>query len=150
MKRQFLGFDHVDTRVKSLNAVEAFYDRLMSELGLPRKRLSHVDRLGEWHSPSDDRPYNTAEYFEEASAPEVARFIGFVEDTKMVPTLTRIAFRVQAPLDAGHWQSFLSSIGAANIEPSASDDYPAIFFEDPGGTKLEICARKPSVAEPPQ
>ena len=134
--------------MKSLKAVEAFYDQLMPELGLPRKRLSHVDQLGEWHSPSDERPYNTVEYFEEANAREVANFIGFVEDTKMVPTLTRIAFRVQAPLDARHWQSFLGSIGAANIEPSASDDYPAIFFEDPSGTKLEICARKPGVAEP--
>ncbi len=148
MTQSFLGFDHVDTRVKSLKAVEAFYDQLMPKLGLPRKLHSHVDQLGDWYPPSDDRPYNTVEYFEEVTAGNVSRFIGFVEDTNMVPTLTRIAFRVQAPLDADYWQSFLDSIGAANIEPSASDDYPAIFFEDPSGTKLEICARRPGVAEP--
>lgn len=148
MTRPFFGFDHVDTRVKSLKAVEAFYDRLMPELGLPRKLHSHVDELGEWRPPSDDRPYNTVEYFEEASGGDVCRFIGFIEDANMLPTLTRIAFRTQAPLDVDYWRSFLDSIGAVNIEPSASDDYPAIFFEDPSGTRLEICARKRGVEEP--
>ena len=62
----FLGFDHIDTRVRSLAAVEGFYDRLMPKLGLTRKRLAHVDARGDWHDVSEERPYNTVEYAEES------------------------------------------------------------------------------------
>ena len=142
MASDFLGFDHVDTRVRSLRAVEAFYDRLMPELGLPEKRFAHVDGRGDWHDPSDTKPYNTVEYHQPAAPGKVGFFIGFIEDARMVPTLTRIAFRVSSPaLD--RWHSFLMSIGAANIEWSASAEYPAIFFDDPAGTKLEVVARLP-------
>jgi catechol 2,3-dioxygenase-like lactoylglutathione lyase family enzyme len=147
MAASFLGFDHVDTRVRSIKAVESFYDRLMPALGLQRKRYCHVDAAGEWHDPSDDKPYNTVEYYEDVAQGFVSRFIGFVEDKNMRPTFTRIAFRVSDPLDIPRWCAFLAEIGAMNIEPSASDDYPAVFFEDPAGTKLEICARKPKAAE---
>ena len=141
MPADFLGFDHVDTRVRSVRAVEEFYDRLMAELGLPEKRLAHVDERGEWHDPSDAKPYNTVEYYERAKPGKVSCFIGFIEDAQMVPTSTRIAFRVSSSaLD--HWHSLLASIGAANIEWSASAEYPALFFEDPAGTKLELVARR--------
>ena len=142
MASDFLGFDHVDTRVRSLRAVEAFYDRLMPELGLPEKRFAHVDDHGDWHDPSDAQPYNTVEYYQASAPGKVSFFIGLIEDAKMIPTLTRIAFRVSSStLD--HWHSLLTSIGAANIEWSASAEYPAIFFEDPAGTKLELVARRP-------
>ena len=61
----------------------------------------------------------------------------------MRPTLTRIAIRVLTAGELDRWFDALSSIGARNVERSASADYPAIFFEDPGGTKLELCARHP-------
>ena len=142
MAADFLGFDHIDTRVRSVRAVEAFYDRLMPELGLPEKRLAHVDESGEWHEPSDARPYNTVEYYESVRPGKVGCFIGFIEDKQLIPTSTRIAFRVpSSALD--HWHSLLGSMGAANIEWSASAEYPAIFFEDPAGTKLELVARRP-------
>ena len=36
-------------------------------------------------------------------------------------------------------------LGAVNVELSADmDAYPAVFFEDPAGTLLEIVARKPT------
>src|SRR3981081_49614 len=130
MAAKFLGFDHVDTRVRSLRAVEAFYDRLMPELGMPEKRLAHVDERGEWDDPSDAKPYNTAEYYEAAAPGNVSCFIGFIEDAQMIPTSTRIAFRVPAS-ELDRWHSLLGSIGAANIEWSASAEYPALFFEDP-------------------
>jgi len=142
MASDFLGFDHVDTRVRSVRAVEPFYDRLMPELGLPQKRFAYVDERGDWHDPSDAKPYNTVEYHQPPAPGEVGFFIGFVEDAKMIPTFTRIAFRVSSStLD--RWHSFLTSIGAANIEWSASAEYPAIFFEDPACTKLELVARLP-------
>lgn len=140
----FLGFDHIDTRVKSLAAVEPFYDRLMARLGLPRKKHSFVDEAGDWHSLDAGRQYNVAEYFEEPQPDRAVFFIGFIEDPAMRPVLTRIAFRVPAPLDVEKWLRFLREMGAMNIEPSATmEEYPAIFFEDPAGTKLEVVARKP-------
>jgi RimJ/RimL family protein N-acetyltransferase len=144
MPRGFLGFDHIDARVRSVKAVEAFYDRLMPELGLPKKRHAHVDERGEWHEASDERPYNTIEYYEAPQPGETLFFIGFSEDTSMQPTLTRIAFRIATAGDLPRWRSVLAEIGAVHIEDSASQEYPAIFFEDAAGTKLEICARPPS------
>ena len=36
----------------------------------------------------------------------------------------------------------LEDIGASRVEPSEDlESYPAIFFEDPAGTKLELAAR---------
>jgi catechol 2,3-dioxygenase-like lactoylglutathione lyase family enzyme len=137
---RFQGFDHIDARVPSLAQVEPFYDRFFSALGLGRKRFAVVDAHGEWADvPPGGRP-NVTEYYEETSG-EPARFMGIIEDAAMSPTKTRIAFRIEATeLEA--WYSRLHEIGARYIE--WSDDmisYPAIFFEDPVGTKLELCAR---------
>ncbi|MDQ6767355.1 MAG: hypothetical protein M3Z41_06055 [Candidatus Eremiobacteraeota bacterium] len=141
----FLGFDHIDTRVRSVKAVEAFYDRLMPELGFPDKRYAHVDKRGDWHDSSDQKPYNAIEYHEPKERGKAGFFMGFIEDATMVPTLTRIAIRVASPAELQRWHSLLSSIGALNIEWSASmEAYPALFFEDPAGTKLELVARRPS------
>jgi len=140
---KFLGFDHIDTRVRSLAAVEPFYDRLMHELGLPTKRHSFVDAAGDWHELKPGQIHNVAEYFEASPVGRPAFFIGFIEDPAMTPTLTRIAFRAELA-ELPRWEEFLREIGAAAIERSESmEEYPAIFFEDPAGTKLEIVARKP-------
>ena len=139
----FLGFDHIDTRVRSLAAVEAFYDRLMPESGLPKKKRSFVDAQGDWHELKAGQSHNVAEYFEDAPTGRAAFFIGFIEDAAMVLVKTRIAFRVDTPFDAAHWHRVLRELGAQNIQLSESmDDYPAIFFEDPAGTKLEVVARE--------
>src|SRR5437879_12934643 len=61
---QFLGFDHVDTRVRSLTAVEAFYDRLMPEVGLPEKDCHIVDAAGNWRRAKPGEHYNKIEYHE--------------------------------------------------------------------------------------
>jgi catechol 2,3-dioxygenase-like lactoylglutathione lyase family enzyme len=143
MATRFLGFDHVDTRVPSLAAVEPFYDKLMPALGLARKRYANEISDGEWDYLEAGAPHNVVEYYEEASKGRAAFFIGFIEDASMKTTKTRIAFRVGSPDHMGNWSELLSTIGARNIEPSASADYPAIFFEDPAGTKLEVVARLP-------
>ncbi|HZV78636.1 MAG TPA: VOC family protein [Candidatus Binatus sp.] len=140
----FLGFDHIDTRVRSLTHAEPFYDRLMPELGLKVKRHSFVDEAGEWHDLKPGQKHNVVEYFEEPVPDRATFFIGFIEDPAMKPTRTRIAFRADSPAQLKRWEEFLREIGARNIEPSASmTDYPAIFFEDPAGTMLEIVARVP-------
>lgn len=137
----FAGFDHVDCRVPSLAAVESFYDALMPELGLPRKRFSYVDEAGDWHESSAGHRYNTVEYFEEAQADRATFFMGIIERSDHVPGATRIAFRVERSrlLEV---ESFLRDIGAHKVERSEDfESYPAVFFEDPAGTKLEVVAR---------
>ena len=137
----FRGFDHIDCRVRSLAAVESFYDNLMPLLGLSRKRYCFIDAQGDWHEPASGEPYNGVEYYEESSSSgDIAHFIGFIEDPAHVPGKTRIAFRVDHATIAER-ESDLASLGAHNIE--RSDDfevYPALFFEDAAGTKLELTA----------
>jgi len=88
-----------------------------------------------------DRGYNAAEYYTPPTSGVVSFFIGFIERPDHVPTLTRIALRVKNLSD---WYETLGEIGARNVEPSTDmDAYPAIFFEDPAGTKLELVARRP-------
>lgn len=142
----FEGFDHIDCRVRSLAAVESFYDALMPELGLPHKRYSYVDDAGEWHEISGAHAHNTVEYFERTQAGEAPFFFGLIERADHQPGLTRIAFRVgfDRMLEL---ESLLVPIGARNVERSEDlDEYPAVFFEDPQGTKLELVARRPAAA----
>lgn len=143
----FGGYDHIDCRVQSLAAVEAFYDELMPELGLPRKRFSYVDEQGAWHDASPEHTYNAIEFFEEPQADRATFFIGFIERRDHVPGLTRIAFRAGAGRMM-ELEALLKRIGAKRVERSADlDEYPAIFFEDTCGTKLEIVARAPRALE---
>ncbi|MBV8118089.1 MAG: hypothetical protein JOZ01_08925 [Candidatus Eremiobacteraeota bacterium] len=137
----FAGYDHVDCRVQSLAAVEAFYDALMPELGLPRKRYSYVDDAGEWHQASADHRYNTVEFYEEAQPDRATFFVGFIESPNHAPGATRIAFRVERARLL-ELEGLLERIGARNVERSEDfEEYPAVFFEDPAGTKLEFVAR---------
>ena len=141
--QRFLGFDHIDVRVRSLAAVEPFYDAIMPLLGLLKKTVSYVDEAGDWHD-ADATRYNTVEYFEEVDPGERCRFIGFIEVPAMTPVLTRIAFRVGSAAEVEAWAADLPAHGALNVERSEDmAGYPAVFFEDPAGTKLEICALIP-------
>lgn len=145
MATDFLGFDHIDARVISLHDAEPFYDRLLPELGLTRKNYGYIDARGEWGDIPDGVAHNVVEYCEPKKAGAAARFIGIIEDRHMTPVLTRIAFRIASEGELGAWHERLVAIGAVNVEPSASPDYPALFFEDPCGTRLELCARRPAV-----
>jgi uncharacterized glyoxalase superfamily protein PhnB len=141
----FFGVDHVDTRVTKLADAEPFYDRLMPKLGLTSKRYAHVDAAGNWRTAADGEPYNAVEYYERGDAGNVPRFVGFIEEAGMMPTKTRMAFRIPEREQLQQFASFLVSIGAKDVEFSADmDHYPAIFFEDPAGTRLELCARPPT------
>ena len=145
MPERFLGFDHVDTRVRSLAAVEPFYDAIMPELGLGRKTYSFVDERGEWHKREGGDDYNTIEYHEDGVEPgELGAFIGFIESPDMTPVATRIAFTVRNRSALIAWEKTLKQRGARAVEFSEDmEDYPALFFEDPAGTRLELCARLP-------
>jgi len=140
---RFLGVDHIDARVPSLIAVEPFYDALMPLFGLTKKVQAHVDAAGDWHEPGPGKPANASEFYETPEPGQAACFIGIIEDPTMTVTRTRIAFKVAAA-ELESWEQRLRDVGARNIERSADvEAYPAIFFEDPIGTRLEVCARKP-------
>ena len=142
----FEGFDHIDCRVRSLAAVEAFYDALMPELGLPQKSFAYVDAQGEWHEISGEHGYNTVEYTERPTPGQAPCFFGLIERADHQPGYTRIAFRVGFDR-MFELERLLERIGARNVERSEDlDSYPAVFFEDPQGTKLELVARRPAAA----
>ena len=138
---EFAGIDHVDCRVRSLPAVEAFYDKLMAELGLVRKRRMHVAGGDEWRKADDAHPYNAVEYYEADRTDRATFFVGFIEDGDHQPTRTRLAFRVTRER-MFELEDVLASWGACGVVRSEEmDTYPAIFFDDPAGTKLELVAR---------
>lgn len=135
----FLGFDHVDCRVRSLAAVEAFYDDLLPVLGLTEKRYAYVDPDGVWHDEFES--YNAVEYYEPEHPTKPRRFFGIIENPLHRNNDTRIAFRVmREQLELLY--TLLERLGARSMEWSEQmDTYPAIFFEDPTGTKLELIGR---------
>ncbi len=139
----FGGFDHIDTRVRSLAAVESFYDALMPALGLGEKRYAFVDAAGDWHDGTA-QGHNAVEYYEAARDAAVRHFIGFIEDPQHVAGKTRIAFRVPRDrFDA--LEKLVAAHGAHDVERSEDmAQYPAIFFADPAGTPLEFVARRPA------
>ena len=139
MHNTFLGFDHVDMRVRSLALVESFYDALMPLLGLPRKRYVLIQN-GSWLDVERGAAHNAVEYMETSESGERSRFFGVIEDDRTPQTMTRVAFRRAAPAGYAAWADILTTAGARNVEMSADMSfYPAVFFEDPAGTKLEIC-----------
>jgi catechol 2,3-dioxygenase-like lactoylglutathione lyase family enzyme len=137
---EFYGFDHIDCRVRSLAAVEAFYDDLMPAIGLSEKRYAYVDPEGEWHTEFD--AYNAVEYFEAVHPTKPRRFFGLIENPLHRNNETRIAFRVEHTR-LKELIALLGRIGATSIELSEEmETYPAVFFEDPMGAKLELIGRE--------
>ena len=140
---KLLGLDHADIRVRSIAVVETFYDTLLPTLGLPRKSEAHVGANGEWYGVEASRPRNVIEYHTPIESGSPGWFVGFIEDPTSAPTATRIAFTLADEADLPAIEQLLRAAGARVVEWSSEANYPAIFFEDPGGTRLEICARRP-------
>jgi hypothetical protein len=47
------------------------------------------------------------------------------------------------PRNVAECRTLVRNAGGRVIEWSIEPTYPALFFEDPAGTRLEICARRP-------
>ncbi len=140
---KLLGLDHADIRVSSILLVEPFYDALLPALGLSRKTESHVAEDGEWFD-GDERPRNVIEYATPIVAGERGWFVGFVEHFEMLPSRTRIAFALPHERDLAAAETLVRAAGGRVVEYSIDEGYPALFFEDPAGTRLEFCARRPA------
>jgi catechol 2,3-dioxygenase-like lactoylglutathione lyase family enzyme len=138
----YLGIDHVDLRVPALGAVEAFYDALFRRLGLTRKKYSLVETGGASWRDATEENYNAVEWYEENVQGRAPLFFGVIEEVGAQPARGRIAFAVtRDTLD--EWERVLPAIGAREVERNPEEWYPAVFFTDPLGTRLEVCARLP-------
>lgn len=133
------GFDHIDMRVPSLAAVEHFYDALAERLGLPTKRFAVVQFGGASWAKGTPENYNAVEYCSEEVPGQPRWFFGVIEEQSAQAARSRVAFAVaEDELDA--WEEFVRRIGARDVE-RGDPEYPAVFFNDPVGTRLEVCAR---------
>lgn len=140
MQMEFLGIDHLDLRVPSLAAVEPFYRRLLPRLGLTKLSFANVTQGGEAWDEGTAEAHNTIEFHEEGVTGRPARFLGIIEEHDAQPARGRIAFAV-AGESLDEWERVLPELGALDVERNDNDAYPAIFFADPVGTRLELCAR---------
>ena len=138
----FLGIDHIDLRVPALGAVESFYDRFFARLGLTRKKYSVVTFAGESWNDGTPENYNAVEWYEEHVHGKPVPFFGVIEEEGSVPAHGRIAFAVEKE-SLDEWVRVLPELGAREIERCEDDAYPAVFFTDPLGTRLEVVARPP-------
>ncbi|MGH8163889.1 MAG: VOC family protein [Rhodanobacteraceae bacterium] len=140
---KIVRLDHADIRVPSIAAVEVFYDTLLPSVGLSQKSESHVGADGEWYDVDAEHPRNVVEYRTPLESGSAGWFVGFIEDPKMTPTATRIAFALDEEANLPAAETLVRGAGGRVVERSLDEGYPALFFEDPAGTRLEICARRP-------
>ena len=135
------GLDHIDMRVPALVVVEAFYDAFAQRLGLTTKRYAKVGFGGSsWEDGSPD-DYNAVEYYADPVPGRARVFFGVIEEVDAQPSKSRLAFAV-AENELDEWERALPGFGAREIERGDAS-YPAVFFTDPLGTRLEVCARRP-------
>ncbi|HEY1428911.1 MAG TPA: VOC family protein [Candidatus Tumulicola sp.] len=140
---RLVKLDHADVRVASIAVIEPFYDAVLMPLGLSRKQRAHVAEDGEWHDVDVAHPPNAVEYHTPVTPGEAGWFIGFIEDSSNVAGATRLAFSLDSEDDLAAVEPLVRAAGGRIVEWSADSGYPALFFEDPLGTRLEICARRP-------
>jgi catechol 2,3-dioxygenase-like lactoylglutathione lyase family enzyme len=119
-------FDHIDLRVRSLEGVRAFYERLMSALGFAK-----VVSSPPWLE------------FMAGEGPDPIEFFGMMESASHVPNENRIAFWAESDEEVDRLADIVREAGGQNIEgpDHEADYYYAVFFEDPSGNRLEICHR---------
>ena len=137
-------FDHIDLRVKNLDAGAKFYAQFLPQLGF-------VHEKHEPAPPESGLPDNHTFYSSGGGKP--AEFFGLTEDKNHRPNESRIAFWAETREKVDEIAKLVRQAGGKNLEgPEVvveySPGYYAFFFEDPDGNKLEICCREsPIIAE---
>jgi len=126
-----LGIDHVYLAVRDLARSEAFYDRVMPQLGFVKLR---EPLHGEPHVHYVGRPFG---FTLRPARP------GTPPHDPYAPGLHHFCFRLR---DEAAVDAFARALGAAGIEaspprryPEYAPDYYATFFRDPDGVRLEVC-----------
>jgi len=124
-------FSHIDLRVRSFAKVTEFYRALLPELGFS---TWWGQEGGEWRGASAEGRFPSKPFF------------GFTEDPAHRPNSTCIAFWVDHREDVDRIAKVVRAAGGLNVEGPGfseeySDDYYAVFFQDPDGNRLEIVHR---------
>jgi hypothetical protein len=120
-----------------LPQVERFYDALLPALGLSRKTESHVDTNGERRTVDARHPRNAIEYStpsrleRRAGSSALARRPAWSRPGRVSPSppTAKAALRDS--------RRSCATCGRV-VEWSDDDDYPALFFEDPVGTRSDV------------
>jgi catechol 2,3-dioxygenase-like lactoylglutathione lyase family enzyme len=142
MKTRLL--DHIDLRVRDMEAATKFYAKFLPQLGFMREKHEPAPR------ESQGEDFHT---FYSAGGDRPSEFFGFTEDKNHRPNGTRIAFWAETREKVDEVAKLVREAGGRNLEgPEICVDYSpgyyGFFFEDPDGNKLEICCREnPIVAE---
>jgi catechol 2,3-dioxygenase-like lactoylglutathione lyase family enzyme len=131
-------FDHIDLRVKNMEAAIKFYGQFLPQLGFIRERHEPSP------SPEVGGDFHT---FYSAGVDKPSEFFAFDEDKNHQPNGTRIAFWAETRDEVDRIAELVRQAGGQNLEgPEVCVEYTpgyyAFFFEDPDGNKLEICCRE--------
>ena len=124
-------FSHIDLRVRSFAKVTDFYRALLPALGFT---IWWGEEGGEWRGASTEDSFPSKAFF------------GFTENAEHEPNATCIAFWVDSREAVDRIAELVRTSGGHNLEgpdltPEYSEDYYAVFFEDPDGNRLEVVHR---------
>ena len=137
-------FDHIDLRVKNMEAGIRFYAKFLPTLGFVHEKHE---------PPPADTPGPTYHTFYAASGTP-SEFFGLTEDKNHRPNESRIAFWADSHEKVDQMAKLVRDAGGKNLEGPEicleyTPGYYAFFFEDPDGNKLEVCCRaaNPAIAD---
>lgn len=140
-----LGLHHVAYRCRDAEETRAFYEDL---LGLP---LLHVIRSDTVPSTGERCPYAHI-FFELGDGSCVAFFdLGDGQSAEPSPNtpawVQHIAWRARRPSDLPSMKDRLERAGVEVLGPVDHGIFVSIYFFDPNGVRLELCAQKAPPAE---
>jgi len=122
--------DHIDLRVKDMEAARKFYGKFLPQLGFVHE--SPGEDFYAFYAGGSGRP---------------SEFFALTEDKNHRSNGTRIAFWADTREEVDRLTELVREAGGKTLEgPEICADYSpgyyAFFFEDPDGNKLEICCRE--------
>ena len=125
-------FNHIDVRVNDMGVALPFYTSFLRALSFSGPR-----RLAE----QDGR---TWELFQLSSGRLPSQYVGLMEERLHRPNLNRVAFHLPSRHRVLEITKVLTKAGAENVEgpvacPEYSEQYFAVFFNDPSGNPYEVC-----------
>ena len=125
-------FNHIDVRVNDMGVALPFYTSFLRALSFSGPR-----RLAE----QDGR---TWELFQLSSGRLPSQYVGLMEERLHKPNLNRVAFHLPSRRRVLEITKVLAKAGAENVQgpmacPEYSEQYFAVFFDDPSGNRYEVC-----------
>jgi hypothetical protein len=104
--------DHIDLRVKNLEAADAFYRKILPALGFPKRNIE-----------------KTGVSFDSAREHIKPEFISLIEDPDHVPNKTRIAFWCDSQAGVDDFVRTLKDTPAKNVEgPMFCPEYSPTYY----------------------